>query len=94
MKKSYATTLRVRIDSDLRTQAEGLARDLGLGIGVIISCYLKEFVRNRSIELSVLPRLEPELEQEILRAIQNYRPDDAKVLENRMDTLMHFGKML
>jgi addiction module RelB/DinJ family antitoxin len=64
---SNTTVLNVKIDKDLKRQAQEVAKAVGLPMSTIVSTNLREFVRTRSITISDEPRLKPEVEKELLR---------------------------
>lgn len=48
-----------------KARAEKIAKDLGLPLGAIMGAYLKDFIRNRSVNLSAVPRMTPWLEKRL-----------------------------
>jgi len=71
---SDLTVLNVKIDKELKLQAQAVAKDLGLPVSALVSASLKDIVRRRSITISDddLP-LRPEIEAELLRLSANAR---------------------
>lgn len=65
---SDLTVLNVKIDKELKRQAQAVAKDLGLPVSTLVSASLKDIVRRRSITISDddLP-IRPEIEAELLR---------------------------
>ncbi len=57
------TVLNVKADKDTKEKAQKLAAELGLPLGTIINAYLKEFVRNRSVNFSAIPCMSKGLER-------------------------------
>lgn len=57
----------------MKQEAQELADELGLPLSTIVIANLKEFVRSRSITVSALPRLKPEIEKELGQAISDYK---------------------
>ena len=62
-----STVLNVKIDSELKKQAQEAARALGLPVSTVVAAGLRDFVRTRSITISDPPRLKPEVEAELLQ---------------------------
>ncbi len=62
-----STVLNVKIDDDLKKQAQATAKAIGLPMSTVVAASLREFVRTRSITISDPPRLKPEIEAELLR---------------------------
>lgn len=56
------TLINVKADKDVKDQAQKLAKELGLPLSTVINAYLKDFIRNREISISALPRMTPMLE--------------------------------
>lgn len=63
---SDTTVLNVKIDRQLKQQAQAVAKALGLPVSTLVTASLREIVRNRSITISDPPRLRPEVEAELL----------------------------
>ena len=65
---SDLTVLNVKIDRELKRQAQAVAKDLGLPVSTLVSASLKDIVRRRSITISDDDlSLRPEVEEELLR---------------------------
>lgn len=64
---SDTTVLNVKIDRELKRQAQEVAKSLGLPVSTLVSASLKDIVYRRSITISDEPRLRPEVEREILK---------------------------
>jgi antitoxin component of RelBE/YafQ-DinJ toxin-antitoxin module len=73
MKTLDKTVINVKLDKTLKQDAQALADDLGVPLSTIVIANLKEFVRSRSLTISALPRLKPEIEAELGDAIADYR---------------------
>lgn len=56
------TVINVKANKDVKEDAQKLAEELGLSLSVVINAFLKEFVRNRSVVFSTIPRMSKELE--------------------------------
>jgi antitoxin component of RelBE/YafQ-DinJ toxin-antitoxin module len=73
MKTLDKTIFNVKLDKSLKHDAQALADELGVPLSTIVIANLKEFVRSRSLTISALPRLKPEIEAELGEAIDDYR---------------------
>lgn len=62
-----STVLNVKIDEKLKKQAQATAKAIGLPLSTVVAANLREFVRTRSITISDIPRLKPEIEVELLK---------------------------
>lgn len=65
------TVLNVKIDAELKKQAQEVAKALGLPVSTLVASSLKDIVLRRSITISDEPRLRPEVEQELLQLSQD-----------------------
>lgn len=61
------TVLNVKLDPDLKRQAQEAAKAIGLPISTVVAAGLREFVRTRTVTISDPPRLRPEVEAELLQ---------------------------
>jgi antitoxin component of RelBE/YafQ-DinJ toxin-antitoxin module len=67
------TILNVKLNKTLKRDAQALADEIGVPLSTVVVANLKEFVRSRSLTISALPRLRPEIEQELGQAISDYQ---------------------
>lgn len=56
------TIINIKADKEVKENAKKLAKELGLPLSTIMNAYLKEFIRNRSVYFSQIPRMSRELE--------------------------------
>lgn len=70
------TVLNVKLDPELKKQAQEAAKAIGLPISTVVAAGLREFVRTRTITLSDAPRLKPEVEAELLALEGDLSRDD------------------
>ena len=63
---SMSTVLNVKIDPELKKQAQAVAKELGLPVSTVVAASLRDFVNTRSITISDSPHLKPEVEAELL----------------------------
>jgi addiction module RelB/DinJ family antitoxin len=56
------TVINIKADREVKIGAQKLAKDLGLSLSAIINAYLKQFIRNKAVVFSAVPRMSPELE--------------------------------
>lgn len=76
---SDSTVLNVKIDKELKKQAQAAAKAIDLPISTIVSASLREFVRTRSITISDTPRLKPEIEAELLEMSRQFKEGKLEV---------------
>ncbi len=67
------TMINIKADMEVKKNAQKIAGDLGLTLSAIINSYLKQLIRNKSIYLSTIPQMTPELEELIGRAEEDYK---------------------
>ena len=65
------TVLHVKLDPELKRQAQEAAASLGLPLSTIVSANLRQFVQTRSITISDAPRLRPEVAEELQKRIKD-----------------------
>jgi addiction module RelB/DinJ family antitoxin len=56
------TMINIKADKEVKESAQKVAKDLGLPLSSVINAFLKEFIRNRHISFSAIPRMTPYLE--------------------------------
>jgi antitoxin component of RelBE/YafQ-DinJ toxin-antitoxin module len=69
------TIINLKVSKQLKREAQDLADEIGVPLTTVITANLKEFVRSRSLTVSALPRLKPEIENEIGEAIADFKAD-------------------
>jgi addiction module RelB/DinJ family antitoxin len=57
------TLINIKTDRDVKISAQKLAKELGLSLSAVINAYLKQFVRSKAVNFSVVPQMSPELEK-------------------------------
>lgn len=62
--------INIKADKEVKESAQALAKDLGLPLSGIINALLKEFVRNRSVSFSAVPKMTRALEN-VLGKVEN-----------------------
>ena len=72
MKTLDKTVMNIKLSKSLKQDAQALADDIGVPLSTVVIANLKEFVRSRSLNISALPRLKPEVEKELGEAIADY----------------------
>jgi antitoxin component of RelBE/YafQ-DinJ toxin-antitoxin module len=66
------TVMNIKLSKSLKQDAQALADEIGVPLSTVVIANLKEFVRSRSLNISALPRLRPEIEKELGEAIADY----------------------
>ncbi|MBU2635269.1 type II toxin-antitoxin system RelB/DinJ family antitoxin [Patescibacteria group bacterium] len=57
------TVINIKTDKEVKKNAKRVAEDLGFSLSAVINAYLKQFVRNKEVYFSVIPRMSSELEK-------------------------------
>jgi len=57
------TVVNIKVDKDIKICAQELAADLGISLSTILNAQLRQFVRDKSISFSTIPKMTPELEK-------------------------------
>ena len=57
--------INIKTKSDLKTKAQELATELGLSLSAVLNGYLRQFVRNKAVNFSLVPQMAPALEEEL-----------------------------
>lgn len=57
------TVINIKADKEVKENAQKLAGELGLSLSAVMNAHLKQFIRNRSVYFSSLPKMSPELEK-------------------------------
>ncbi len=57
------TVLNVKTDQEVKEAAQKIAAELGLPLSVIVNAQLKDFIRDRAVNFSAVPRMSRGLEQ-------------------------------
>ena len=54
--------INVKTDNKVKKHAQEVAGQLGLSLSTVINAYLRQFIRNKEIHLSIAPHMSHELE--------------------------------
>ena len=85
------TTILLKTDKTLKDEASRVAKELGVPLTTVINTYLRQFVRDRSISLSMEPQLSPKKFKELLAISSEMDANikNQKVFTNADDLLKH-----
>ncbi|MFP4539873.1 MAG: type II toxin-antitoxin system RelB/DinJ family antitoxin [Candidatus Paceibacterota bacterium] len=56
------TVINIKADKEVKENAQKVAQELGLPLSVVINAFLKDFIRNRGVAFSAIPRMTSTLE--------------------------------
>lgn len=62
------TMVNIKTDKEVKERAQEIAAELGLTLSAIVNASLKQFIRERKVEFSVLPRTTPYLDKIVKEA--------------------------
>lgn len=66
--------INLRADKEVKYEAQMIAENLGLPLSTVINTYLKQFIRDKGLNISLTePRLKPEVEKAIRQAENDYQ---------------------
>ncbi len=66
------TIINIKLSKSLKREAQELAEEIGVPLSTVVIANLKDFVRSRSLTVSALPRLKPNIERELGEGITDY----------------------
>ena len=70
---SNPTVLNVKIDKKLKRQAQEVAKTLGIPMSIVVAANLKDFVRTRTVIITDIPQLKPEVVAELVQIEKDYK---------------------
>lgn len=95
MNKLDKTVINIKLSKSLKNDAQALADEIGVPLSTVVVANLKEFVRSRSLTITALQRLKPEVEKELGGAIYDYERgknvsptySDSKAVKDHLSSL-------
>ncbi|MDP2951096.1 MAG: type II toxin-antitoxin system RelB/DinJ family antitoxin [bacterium] len=60
--------INIKTKRDLKTKAQEVASELGLSLSAVLNGFLRQFVRNKAVHFSLVPRMSQELEDIVGKA--------------------------
>jgi len=86
------TQVNLKIDNDVKKQAQKRAREIGLSLSSIVNATLKQFARTGELELSTTPKITPYLTSLVLEARKEYvEGKTSGPFDNADDLIKHLG---
>lgn len=67
------TQINLKIDSNIKKNAQKRAKELGLSLSSVVNATLGQFARTGELELSVAPKMTPYLEELVKEARKEYK---------------------
>jgi antitoxin component of RelBE/YafQ-DinJ toxin-antitoxin module len=65
------TVLNIKTDKEVKIRAQELAQDLGVPLSTVVNAYLKEFIRDREVRLSLEPTPRPLVAKLLKQALRD-----------------------
>ena len=88
------TILNIKMDKELKADAKKVAVELGVPLSTVVNAFLKQFVREKEITLSVNQyRPTPYLEQVLEEAKNEYTTGNARSFNSGKDMLAHLKSL-
>jgi addiction module RelB/DinJ family antitoxin len=66
------TQVNLKIDSNIKKDAQKMARELGLSLSSVVNATLRQFARTGELELSATPKITPYLENLVKEARREF----------------------
>ena len=67
------TVLNVKIDKELKKQAQEVAKAVGIPMSIVVAANLKDFIRTRPVTNTDIPQLKPEIIAELAKIEKDYK---------------------
>ena len=67
------TLINIKTDTKVKKEAQKIAKELGVPLSTVVNAYLKEFVRERSVRLSLDPQPRPEVAKMLREASEDIK---------------------
>lgn len=87
------TTITIKTEKKLRDKAKQTAKELGIPLTTAMNAMLRQFVRDRSVTISLEPRVRPEKLAEWNRISEEIKkhPERTKSFSDVEDLISHLG---
>lgn len=56
------TVINIKTEKEVKLHAQKLAKEMGFSLSAVINAYLRQFVRNKEVYFSVVPKMSSEIE--------------------------------
>jgi len=67
------TVITIKADRKTKEDAKKLAEELGLSLSAVVNASLRQFVREKELHISAMPRMTPRLERIAEQARKDYK---------------------
>jgi addiction module RelB/DinJ family antitoxin len=89
------TLVNIKVDTDVKQDAQKLAKSLGISLSTILNAHLRQFVRDKAVTFSTVPKMTPELEKiltEVNGDIKKKR-NVSKTISNKKELETYFSAL-
>lgn len=66
------TLMSIKTDKDVKTEAQAVAREIGIPLSTIINAYLRELIVTRQVRFFAPPKMTKDLERIITKAERDF----------------------
>lgn len=88
------TILNVKTDKKLKAEAKKVSEELGVPLSTVINAFLKQFVREKEITLSVNQyRPTPYLEEVLEEAMRDYKSGEVLTFDSGDSLMKHLRSL-
>ncbi len=56
------TVINIKTEKEIKNNAQKLAKEMGFSLSAIVNAHLRQFIRNKELCVSVVPKMSPGLE--------------------------------
>lgn len=67
------TVIHIKTDKAVKEGAQKIAKEIGVPLSTVVNAQLKQFIRDKSVYLSTIPRMTPYLEKRIAQAEKDFK---------------------
>lgn len=67
------TLVNIKTDQEVKIKAKELAEELGLTLSAVVNAFLKQFIRDKRICFSAMPKMSKKLEQTVAKAEKDFK---------------------
>jgi addiction module RelB/DinJ family antitoxin len=94
MNDTNTTVISVKTDQKTKREAQKVAGELGIPLSTVLNAYLRQFVREREVRVSVEPTFLPEKAREFKQLLKDVREGKnlSPVFSNMSEALQYLKK--
>ena len=81
------SVINIKTNSEVKKEAKKIASDLGMTLSGVINAYLKQFVRNKSVNFSLEEKASPYLLKSLLESQNDIKKGDIYSFKNEKEAV-------